>query len=133
MLQQNVDTASELHTDEARHYPKAARDFAEHLTVNHSIQEYARGNVTTNTVEGYFSIFKRGMRGICHHCSEQHLQRYLHEFDFRYSHRSAVGIEDAERTAIRDQRGRGQAPHLSADWSVNTRAKSASPSSKCVR
>ena len=100
VLMQNVDTASAIHTDEARHYPKATRDFAEHLTVNHSIQEYARGNVTTNTVEGFFSIFKRGMRGIYHHCGEQHLQRYLHEFDFRYSHRSAMGIEDAERTTI---------------------------------
>ena len=62
--------------------------------------EYARkgGTVTTNTVEGFFSIFKPGMRGVYHHCGEQHLQRYLHEFDFRYSNRSALGIEDAERT-----------------------------------
>ena len=100
VLLQNVDTASEIHTDEARHYYKATRDFAGHLTVNHSEQEYARGHATTNTVEGFFSIFKRGMRGVYHHCGEQHLQRYLHEFDFRYSNRSALGVEDAERTTI---------------------------------
>ena len=73
------------------------REFAEHEAVNHSAKEYARGDVTTNTVEGYFSIFKRGRKGIYQHCGEQHLQRYLHKFDFRYSHRSALGVEDGER------------------------------------
>jgi transposase-like protein len=100
VLRQNLDTASRLHTDEAHHYKQPGREFAAHERVNHSEQEYARGDVTTNTVEGYFSIFKRGMKGVYHHCGEQHLQRYLHEFDFRYSNRSAMGIEDAERTAI---------------------------------
>jgi hypothetical protein len=76
------------------------QEYASHETVNHSENEYARGDVTTNTVEGFFSIFKRGMRGVYQRCGEQHLQAYLHEFDFRYSHRAALGIEDAERTTL---------------------------------
>lgn len=97
-LFENVVLDSRLHTDEAHHYRKPGREFASHERVNHSEQEYARGDVTTNTVEGFFSIFKRGMTGVYQHCGEQHLQRYLHEFDFRYSNRSALGVEDAERT-----------------------------------
>jgi hypothetical protein len=67
--------------------------------VRHSRKEYARGDVHTNTVEGYFSIFKRGMRGVYQHCKEKHLHRYLAEFDFRYNHRIALGIGDGERAA----------------------------------
>ncbi|MDE2165345.1 MAG: IS1595 family transposase [Alphaproteobacteria bacterium] len=93
----NVVLDSRLHTDEAHHYRVPGRAFAKHERVNHSEREYARGDVTTNTVEGFFSIFKRGMKGVYHHCSEAHLQRYLTEFDFRYSNRSALGVEDAER------------------------------------
>jgi transposase-like protein len=93
----NVILDSRLHTDEAMHYRVPGRAFAKHEAVNHSAEEYARGDVTTNSVEGYFSIFKRGMKGVYHHCGEQHLQRYLDEFDFRYSNRSALGVEDAER------------------------------------
>ncbi|HZS85233.1 MAG TPA: IS1595 family transposase [Stellaceae bacterium] len=96
----NLSRKSRLHTDEAQHYKAPGREFAKHEAVNHSAEEYARGDVTTNTVEGYFSIFKRGMKGIYQHCSEKHLQRYLHEFDFRYSNRSALGVEDTERTAL---------------------------------
>jgi hypothetical protein len=65
--------------------------------VNHTAQEYARGNVTTNTVEGYFSILKRGLVGTFHHVGEQHLQRYVREFDFRYNTRSA--LDTATQTA----------------------------------
>ena len=93
----HVDTRSRLHTDEAHHYKKPGRGFAKHERVNHSEEEYARGDVTTNTVEGFFGIFKRGMLGVYQQCGEQHLQRYLHEFAFRYSNRRALGIEDAER------------------------------------
>jgi transposase-like protein len=89
---------SRLHTDEAQHYKSVGREFAKHEAVNHSEKEYARGDVTTNTVEGFFSIFKRGMVGVYQHCAEKHLQRYLHEFDFRYSNRVALGVDDAERT-----------------------------------
>ena len=107
-LSENVSKASRLHTDEAHHYRKPGIEFAEHARVNHSEQEYARGDVTTNTVEGYFSIFKRGMKGIYQHCGEQHLQRYLDEFDFRYSNREALGVDDTERAtrAIKGAEGK---------------------------
>ena len=73
--------------------------FASHQTVNHSIGEYVRGNVHTNTIEGYFSILKRGIMGTYHHVSQQHLKRYLAEFDFRYNERMALGVSDEDRTA----------------------------------
>lgn len=91
---------SRLMTDEAGFYRNPGKQFAKHDTVNHSKKEYARGDATTNTVEGFFSIFKRGMRGIYQHCGEQHLQRYLTEFDFRYSNRMALGVDDASRAAL---------------------------------
>lgn len=100
ILFENISTESRLHTDEAHHYRKPGNEFAAHERVVHGNNEYARGDVTTNTVEGFFSIFKRGMKGIYHHCGEQHLHRYLKEFDFRYSNRSALGIEDAARAAL---------------------------------
>jgi ISXO2 transposase-like protein len=69
-----------------------------HETVKHKEGEYVRGGVIhTNTVEGYYSIFKRGMHGVYQHCSEKHLHRYLAEFDFRYSNRVALGIDDSAR------------------------------------
>jgi transposase-like protein len=102
-LFENVVLDSRLHTDEALHYRRPGKEFAAHERVNHSAGEYARGDVTTNTVEGFFSIFKRGMVG-----GEQHLQRYLDEFDFRYSNRARLGVDDAERTtrAIRGASGK---------------------------
>jgi hypothetical protein len=92
----------------ARASPSAPPSFVEatmvapasHDAVNHGAKEYARGHVTTNTVEGYYSIFKRGMKGIYQHCSEKHLQRYLAEFDFRYSNRVALGVNDGERAVL---------------------------------
>ena len=98
VLVTNVTRDTRLHTDEAQHYKAVGREYAAHEAVNHTNKEYARGDVTTNTVEGFFSIFKRGMKGVYQHCGEQHLQRYLHEFDFRYSNRAALGVDDAERT-----------------------------------
>jgi transposase-like protein len=98
VLREHVAKESRLHTDEANPYFAAGLDFAQHETVKHSAEEYARGDVTTNTVEGYFSVFKRGMRGIYQQCGEQHLHRYLAEFDFRYSNRAALGINDVKRT-----------------------------------
>jgi hypothetical protein len=68
--------------------------------VSHGIGEYGRGEITTNTIEGFFSIFKRGMKGVYQHCAKEHLERYLAEYDFRYNTRSALGIEDQERTTI---------------------------------
>ncbi len=72
----------------------------QHETVNHSVGEYVRGDVHTNTVEGVFSIFRRGMIGTYQHCGEQHLHRYLAEFDFRYSNRAKLGIDDATRADL---------------------------------
>ena len=94
----HADTRSHLMTDENRSYRAIGRQFASHESVNHSAEEWARGKAHTNTVEGFYSIFKRGMRGIYQHCDERHLHRYLAEFDFRYSNRAALGIEDDERT-----------------------------------
>ena len=100
ILNENVSRQSRVHTDEAHHYRKPGADFAAHERVNHSDKEYARGDVTTNTVEGFFSIFKRGMTGVYQHCGEQHLHRYLSEFDFRYSNRAKLGINDEIRADI---------------------------------
>jgi transposase-like protein len=97
VLRTNVRRESTLMTDEANWYKSIGREYANHLSVNHSAKEYAVGEITTNTVEGYFSIFKRGMKGVYQHCSEKHLHRYLSEFDFRYSNRIALGVDDAMR------------------------------------
>jgi len=96
----HADRKSRLHTDESNLYPRVGAEFATHETVNHSAKEYARGDVTTNTVEGFFGIFKRGMNGVYQHCGEQHFQRYLDEFTFRYNNRSKLGVEDAERAVL---------------------------------
>ncbi len=100
IVSENIHRETRLHTDESRLYTRIGTEFAAHETVNHSSEEYVRGDVTTNTVEGYFSIFKRGMRGVYQHCSEKHLHRYLAEYDFRYNHRAALGIDDGERAAL---------------------------------
>jgi hypothetical protein len=92
-----LNAASVLNTDESNIYKKLGKTFAAHETVNHSQKEYGRGSAYTNTIEGYFSIFKRGMKGIYQHCGEKHLHRYLAEFDFRYNNRVRVGVDDAER------------------------------------
>jgi len=96
----HVSPEARLLTDQAPQYLKVGRQLADHQSVNHRRREYVRkGDVTvhTNTVEGYFSVFKRGMRGVYQHCSKKHLHRYMAEFDFRYSNRSAVFVEDAQR------------------------------------
>ena len=93
----NVDRETYLHTDESRLYGDADQLFAEHRTVKHSVGEYVRGSVHTNTVESVFSVFKRGMVGVYQHCSETHLHRYLAEFDFRHNARAALNVTDAER------------------------------------
>ncbi len=97
-----------LHTDESNLYFGADQHFAAHETVKHSANEYARGDVHTNSAEGYFSIFKRGMKGVYQHCKEKHLHRYLAEFDHRYNHRVALGYSDIDRTlaAIRGVEGK---------------------------
>lgn len=96
----NVARQAQLYTDEATHYRAVGREFASHKTTTHARGEYARGDVHTNTIEGFFSIFKRGMRGVYQFCDEKHLHRYLAEFDFRYSNRVALGYNDADRADI---------------------------------
>lgn len=98
ILKENMAKEARLATDEAGHYIVAGREFADHGVVRHGRDEYVVGEVHTNTIEGYFSIFKRGMRGVYQHCGKQHLHRYLAEFDFRYNNRFALGVEDAERS-----------------------------------
>ncbi len=97
ILLANIHPLSKLRTDEAGHYKSIGRFFYDHGTVVHGAGEYVRGDVHTNTIEGYFSIFKRGMRGIYQHCAEKHLHRYVAEFNFRYSNRVALGYNDADR------------------------------------
>jgi transposase-like protein len=96
IVRDNIIRESRLHTDESRLYFGMDEDY-KHDTVKHTAKEYVRGDVHTNTVEGYFSVFKRGMRGVCRHCKEKHLHRYLAEFDFRYNNRIALGVNDAKR------------------------------------
>ncbi|MEX0954613.1 MAG: IS1595 family transposase [Rhizobiaceae bacterium] len=101
VLVRNVDRSSTLYTDQSRLYTRTGEEYAGHKTTNHSIGEYARreGDVVvhSNTIEGVFSVFKRGMVGVYQHCGEAHLHRYLAEFDFRYNRRSALGVSDRER------------------------------------
>lgn len=111
IVTENIAKESRLHTDESRLYLGADAHFDAHSTVKHTAKEYARldtyksadgetftESVHTNSAEGYFSIFKRGMRGVYQHCAEKHLHRYLAEFDHRYNHRVALGFSDIDRT-----------------------------------
>jgi transposase-like protein len=101
----NLDRESHLMTDEARRYEAIGKEFASHGVVDHSREEYGYtdrktgAKINTNTVEGYYSIFKRGMKGVYQHCGEKHLHRYLAEFDFRYSNRTKLGVNDVGRAA----------------------------------
>src|ERR1019366_1455764 len=100
IVNENVLKETRLQTDESRLYIKVGANYAAHETVNHGAKEYARDDVTTNSVEGYFSIFKRGMKGIYQHCGEKHLHRYLAEYDFRFNHRIALGFNDGDRATL---------------------------------
>ena len=97
ILRENIEAKATIYTDEAGQYKRLSNDFAGHDFVSHSAGEYGRGEIHTNTIEGFFSIFKRGMKGIYQHCGRQHLHRYTAEFDFRYSNRH---ISDWERTTV---------------------------------
>ena len=103
IINANIARESHIMTDEASRFANLDKRFAKHDSVDHSRDEYAYKDrvsgvtISTNTVEGYFSIFKRGMTGVYQHCAEKHLHRYLAEFDFRYSNRSALKVEDYER------------------------------------
>jgi transposase-like protein len=97
ILKANIAKEATVYTDEAIQYDNLRKHFAAHGSVNHAAEEYVRGDVSTNTVEGYFSIFKRGIKGVYQHASKKHLHRYAAEFAFRYSNRVANGVGDAER------------------------------------
>jgi hypothetical protein len=99
IVQANVDRETYILTDESVVYKHKFRDdYLGHGRVNHKAGEYVRGRIHTNTVEGSFSIFKRGMKGVYQHCAEKHLHRYLAEFEFRYNNRESLGCNDGERS-----------------------------------
>jgi transposase-like protein len=97
IVRENLAREARLMTDEASYYTLVGREFADHQIVRHNMGEYGRGEFHTNTIEGFFSIFKRGMKGVYQHCAKKHLHRYLAEFDFRYNHRVALGVNDQAR------------------------------------
>jgi hypothetical protein len=99
ILTANVSRKSALMTDAASGYMGIGKEFDRHEMVDRGIGEYVRGDAHSNTVEGYFSVLKRGITGVYHHVSEAHLKRYLAEFDFRYNNRMSLGVTDRERTA----------------------------------
>lgn len=100
ILKGQVSKDARLMTDGAGLYEKIGKGFKTHETVNHAANEYARGDVTTNTVEGYFGILKRSLRGVYQHVSPEHLNRYVSEFSFRYNNRVSLDIDDHERTRL---------------------------------
>lgn len=100
LIEANLSREAHVRTDEGNLYRNMRYGYASHETVNHSVDEYVRRNdptVHTNTIEGFFSVFKRGMKGTYQHCAKKHLHRYLAEFDFRYSYRAALGVDDTTR------------------------------------
>jgi transposase-like protein len=96
ILREHIAPEATIHTDEFRAYKTIAPHFAGHEFVTHRKEEYARGDVTTNTVEGSFSLLKRGLIGMFHHVGEQHLQRYITEFDYRWNHRKTTDKERSD-------------------------------------
>lgn len=106
ILRESVDRSARMMTDESGVYDWLGRHFqGGHETVRHSTGEYVRGDVTTNTVEGFFSLIKRGVIGTFHHVSRKHLHRYVGEFEFRYNHRK---VSDGERTVAAIRAGMGK-------------------------
>jgi transposase-like protein len=110
ILREQIAQDSRIMTDEAFQYIKVGREFADHGVVSHGIGEYVRGDVHTNTIEGYFSVMKRGLTGTYHHVGKNHLKRYLSEFDFRYNYRKT---DDLSRTieALRGIEGKRMMYH----------------------
>lgn len=100
IIKEQIKAESALMTDEAGQYVPIGKEFASHGVTRHGIGEYVRGDIHSNTVEGYFSILKRGLKGTYQHVSEKHLKRYLGEFDFRYNHRVKLGYSDTERAEM---------------------------------
>ena len=102
----NVDLSSRILTDEHNSYKSLGKHFAGgHHAVNHSEREYVRGDIHSNTVESFFAIVKRGLNGIYHNVSKEHLHRYMSEYEFRYNHRE---LEDGERIVAAIQGAKGK-------------------------
>jgi transposase-like protein len=99
LIDRHISKQSILNTDEGTYYVRLGREFATHQVVKHREGEYARGSASTNTIEGFFSVFKRGMIGTYQHCDSRHLRRYLAEFDFRYNARAKLGVNDQQRAS----------------------------------
>lgn len=108
ILADNIARETRVMTDEAGYYTRLKDEFADHEFVRHGAEEWARGEVHTNTIEGFFSIFKRGMTGVYQHCAKKHLHRYAGEFEFRYNHRAGNGVNDSDRAllALRGTKGK---------------------------
>lgn len=100
IMKEHVAKMARLMTDESAIYTTPGKHFSSHETVNHSIEEYSRGMVTTNSAESSFALLKRGLHGTFHAVSEQHLQRYATEFDFRWNTRQKLGFNDVDRAAV---------------------------------
>jgi transposase-like protein len=117
IVNEHVDKASTLNTDEAAMYTPVGKEFAAHQMVHHGKKEYVRDTAYTNTLEGFFSIFKRGMVGVYQRCDEKHLHRYLAEFDFRYNARQSLGVDDQQRTsrAVMGMKGKRLTYQAAAD------------------
>ena len=99
IIKAHVHPKSQVMTDEAGQYVGLQKHFAGHEVVRHGQSEYVRGDAHKNTAEGFYSVFKRGMKGVYQHCSQKHLHRYVAEFDFRYDNRVRLGVNDQERAA----------------------------------
>jgi transposase-like protein len=117
ILTDNIACEARVMTDEAGYYARLKDEFADHEFVQHGAEEWARGEVHTNTIEGFFSIFKRGMKGVYQHCAKKHLHRYAAEFEFRYNHRSANGVDDGKRALLALAGSRGKRLTYSAGTS----------------
>lgn len=100
IVRENIAPESRLHTDESHIYKPVGPRFKKHERVNHSKNEYARGDVTSNSAESFFNVFKRGMIGVYQHCGEAYLSRYLTEFEFRHNTRAKLGVNDKERATL---------------------------------
>ncbi len=108
IVTENVAPASRLHTDESRLYTGADAHTATHETVKHSAGEYVRGDVHTNSAEGFFGVFKKGMTGVYQHCGEKYLHRYLTEFEFRHNTRAKLGFNDGDRATLATKGAQGK-------------------------
>jgi transposase-like protein len=108
IIKAHVNSGTHVMTDEAGQYAHLNKHFAKHEFVTHGSGEYVRGDVHTNTLEGFYSVFKRGMKGVYQHCSADHLHRYVAEFTFRYNNRVRLGVDDTERArrVIRGAKGK---------------------------